>query len=177
MIPHWQPWLKRFWIVSSPETFSADRLYLVLKHSRLHSLLKFSTHMVALVVVWVNPLFWEPLQWALTLALLTSLTHLVYSRNHHGQTLVVQQVVYREGKWSLGFGDGRWQQAQLLSPLHVGYFFVVLGFKLKGEMLKGEMLKSEILRVVVGRDACGINTYRRMTVFIRHHGPSLLDLS
>ena len=50
MIPHWQPWLKRFWIVSSPETFSADRLYLVLKHSRLHSLLKFSTHVVALAV-------------------------------------------------------------------------------------------------------------------------------
>ena len=90
---------------------------------------------------------------------------------------MVKQIVYSEGKWSLGFGDGRWQQAQFLSPLHVGYFFVVLGFKLKGEMLKGEMLKSEILRVVVGRDACGINTYRRMTVFIRHHGPSLLDLS
>ena len=85
---------------------------------------------------------------------------------------MVKQIVYSEGKWSLGFGDGRWQQAQFLSPLHVGYLFVVLGFK-----LKGEMLKREILRVVVGRDACGTNTYRRLTVFIRHHGPSLLDLS
>lgn len=167
MIQHWQRWLKRSWIVSSPETFSADRFYLVLNHSRLHSLLKFSTHLAALVVLWTNPMFWEPLQWALTLALFTSLIHLVYGRNHRGQTLVVKQIVYRDGAWTLGFSDGRWQQAQLRSPLHVGYFFVVLGFRLKGEMLK----------VVIGRDACGKNTYRRLTVFIRHHGPSLLDLS
>ena len=167
MIQHWQPWLKRFWIVSSPEAFSADRLYLVLNHSRLHSLLKLSTHLAALVALWINPTFWEPLQWALTLALFTSLTHLVHSRNHRGKTLVVEQIVYRDGTWALGFSDGRWQQAQLRSPLHVGYFFVVLGFRLKGEELK----------VVVARDACGKNTYRRLTVFIRHHGPSLLDLS
>jgi hypothetical protein len=38
-------------------------------------------------------------------------------------------------------------------------------------------LKGEELKVVVGRDACGKNSYRRLTVFIRHHGPSLLDLS
>jgi hypothetical protein len=38
-------------------------------------------------------------------------------------------------------------------------------------------LNGEDLKVVVGRDACEKNTYRRLTVFIRHHGPKLLELS
>jgi hypothetical protein len=37
-------------------------------------------------------------------------------------------------------------------------------------------LKGEELKVVVGRDACEKNTYRRLTVLIRHHGPKLLGL-
>ena len=167
MIQTWQLWLKRSWIVSSPEAFSADRLYLVLNHSRLHSVLTLSTHLAALVALWINPTFWEPLQWALSLALVTSLIQLVHSRNSWGQTLRVEQIVYRDGSWALGFSDGRWQQAQLRSPLHVGYFFVVLGFRLQGEELK----------VVIGRDACGKDTYRRLTVFIRHQGSGLLNLS
>ena len=62
--------------------------------------------------------------------------------------MAVEQIVYRDDTWVLGFSDGRRQQAQLRSPLHVGYFFVVLDFWLKGEELK----------VVVGRDACEKNT-------------------
>jgi hypothetical protein len=62
--------------------------------------------------------------------------------------LAAEQIVYRDDTWVLGFSDGRWQQAQLRSPLHVGYFLVVLDFWLKGEELK----------VVVGRDACEKNT-------------------
>ena len=110
--------------MSSPRVFSADRFYLSLNRSRAHSLLKFATHMAALVALWVNPIFWLPLQWALTLALFTSLIHLAHKRNHLGKTLVVEQVVFRDEKWSLGFSDGRWQEAELRSPLHVGYFFV-----------------------------------------------------
>ncbi len=153
--------------MSSPKVFSGDRLYLSLSRSRAHSLLKLATHMAALVALWVNPIFWLPLQWALTLTLFTSLIHRAHNRNHLGKTLVVEQVVFRDETWSLGFSDGRWQEAELRSPLHVGYFFVVLSFKLKGEELN----------LVVARDACEKNTYRRLTVFIRHQGPKLLNLS
>jgi hypothetical protein len=77
MTLHWQLWLKRSWIVSSPETFSADRLYLVLNPSHLHSLLIFLTQMAALVALWINLTFWVTRQWALTVALFVSLAHRV----------------------------------------------------------------------------------------------------
>lgn len=165
-----QPWLKRSWIVSSPETFSGDRLYLVLKHSRLHSLLSLSIHLAALVALWVNPIFWISLQLALTLALFVSLIQLLHGWNRWGKAPVVEQIIYREGTWALGFSDGRWQQARLQSPLHVGYLFVILGFGLKGKELKEKELK-----VVICRDACEKNTFRRLAVLIRHYGPKLLD--
>jgi hypothetical protein len=31
------------------------------------------------------------------------------------------------------------------------------------------------MKVVVGRDACEKNTFRRLSVLIRHYGPRLLD--
>lgn len=151
--------------MSSPETFSSDRLFLVLKHSRLRSLLSLFVHLAALVALWVNGMFWLSLQLALTVALFASLIHLLHGLNYWGKALAVQQVVYRNGAWALGFNDGHWEQAQLLAPLHVGHFFVILGFSVKGQQLK----------VVVGRDACEKNTFRRLTVLIRHYGPRLLD--
>lgn len=162
-----QHWLKRSWIVSSPETFSSDRLYLTLKRSRLQMLLNLTVHLAALAALWLNPTFWISLQLALTLALFVSLVYFLGGWSHLGKVPVVEQVVYRNEAWALGFSDGRWQGAQLRSPLHVGYLFVILGFRLKGEELK----------VVVGRDACEKNTYRRLTVLVRHHGHKLLDLS
>lgn len=167
MILNLRLWLKRSWIVSSPETFSADRLYLALKRSRLHVLLSLVVHLAALGALWINAMFWTSLQLALTLALIVSLIHFLGGWNLSGNVRVVQRVVYRNEAWLLGFNDGRWQQAQLGSPLHIGYFFVILGFSSNGEALK----------VVVGRDACEQNTYRRLTVLLRHHGPKLLGLS
>jgi hypothetical protein len=76
--------------VFSPETFPVGRLYLVLKHSRLYSLLKVSTDLAALFA------FRVPLQWALTLVLLISLSHLLHSQNHWDKTLIVEQVFYRD---------------------------------------------------------------------------------
>ena len=167
MILSLPPWLKRSWIVSSPETFSAERLYLVLKRSRLQLLSNLTVHLAALVALWINPMFWMSLQLAITLALFVSLIHFLGGWNQLRDVPVVEQVIYRNEAWALGFSDGRWQQAQLRSPLHVGYLFVILGFRLNGEELK----------VVVGRDACDKNTYRRLTVLIRHHGPKLLGHS
>jgi hypothetical protein len=122
-------------------------------------------HLAALVALWVNGMFWLSLQLALTVALFASLIHLFHGLNHWGKALAVQQVVYRNGTWALGFNDGRWEQAQLLAPLHVGHLFVILGFSVNGEDMK----------VVVGRDACEKNTFRRLSVLIRHYGPRLLD--
>ena len=165
MILNSQPWLKGSWIVSSPESFSGDRLYLALKRSRLQLLLNLTVHLAALAALWINPTFWVSLQLALTLVLFVSLIHFLGGWHQLGKVPVVEQVVYRNEAWALGFSDGQWQQARLRSPLHVGYFFVILGFRLKGKDLK----------VVVGRDACEKNAYRRLAVLIRHYGPKLLD--
>ena len=127
-------------------------------------LLSLLVHIAALAALWLNAVFWISLQIALTLALLASLSHFLSGWTRLRKVPVVEQLVYRNEAWVLGFSDGRWQQAQLRSPLHVGYFFVILGFSLKGEELK----------IVVGRDACEKNAYRRLTVFVRHHGSQLL---
>lgn len=128
-------------------------------------LLSLLVHIAALAALWLNAIFWLSLQIALTLALLASLSHFLSGWTQLRKVPVVEQLVYRNEAWVLGFSDGRWQQAQLRSPLHVGYFFVILGFSLKGEELK----------IVVGRDACEKNAYRRLTVFVRRHGPKLLQ--
>ncbi|MGV0034708.1 MAG: protein YgfX [Candidatus Azotimanducaceae bacterium WSBS_2022_MAG_OTU7] len=151
--------------MSSPKGFSAEHFYLVVKPSRLHMLLSLLVHIAALAALWLNAIFWLSLQIALTLALLASLSHFLSGWTQLRKVPVVEQLVYRNEAWVLGFSDGRWQQAQLRSPLHVGYFFVILGFSLKGEELK----------IVVGRDACEKNAYRRLTVFVRRHGPKLLQ--
>ena len=84
MTRNWLRWLKGFWIVSSPETFAANCLYVVLKQLGLHNLLELSTYQAVLVVFWVNPTLWLSLQWALTLVLLVTVSHLVHSRNLGG---------------------------------------------------------------------------------------------
>ena len=121
--------------------------------------------MAALAALWLNPVFPITLQLALSVALVTGLADFLIRHSRGKSAGVVTELAFRSGSWMLLFNDGQWQPARLTGPLHVGYLFVILGFKLKREKLK----------VVIGRDTCEDNAYRRLTVFCRFHGPKLLQ--
>lgn len=148
----------------SPDGFNADSLFLVVRPSKLHLLLNALVVTGSLILLIDHTLFavWQRI--ALGFVLLAGVAGFIRQFVFRHSAFAVMELVWRNGNWNLLFADGVTAPAIPAPSLYSGRWFVILRFRSRGRRVP----------VVIGRDACDGDSYRRLLVLARHHVPGLL---
>lgn len=189
----WRRWLRKFWIVSSPDRFTDASLLLPVRPSFSLAWLVFIVHAAGLGALWSNDLFTLSLKLALTLALALSAAQAI-ARTLQWQASPLVQVHYvsREvsgaradadvATWRLLFASGQVQTARLMDPVYVSDYFLILrfcGLEDSGQARVGRFLKDRQCQqtVVIAAESMPADQYRRAKVLLRHRAARLISLA
>ena len=138
--------------------FSRDYHRLDLAPSACHSVLIVFGHGIALLTLLVGHAVPFGLCVALAFSVVVSCVYSLDRFSLLNHKWAVQGLLFDRGNWQLHLKNGTHQDAELLMPLYVSQWFVVLRFR------------SQLwtTAVVVARDSTDPDAFRRTLVFLRH---------
>lgn len=156
--------MRKFSLVSNPEGFDAQHVWLAVKRSKMHGVVNLVAHGVAGIALLSNEIFSEPLKFALGFSVVISMWYMLsrYVLLTHPES--VNAVICLDSRWKLRLNNGQEITATLLGPLFASRSFLVLLFQTP---VPG------VLPVVIGADTVHDDLFRRTKVLI-HRGSERL---
>jgi hypothetical protein len=150
--------------VSSPEKFTSQHVRLSVKRSKLYALVNLAAHGGALMALYSNELFSEPLKLFLGFAVFTSMVYVMsrYVLLMHPES--VKEVTCFETRWKLRLNNEQEMTATLLDPIYASRSFIILLFRTP---------RPGILPVIIAADTVSEDVFRRTKVLI-HQGSERL---
>jgi hypothetical protein len=142
-------------------SFTAENLYLQVKPSIVYALMVILVHLLAGIAIHLNSSFDIWLQNALFVCVLVSLFEMMNRRVLLMHPDSVTEVACHRGQWRLTTRSGDHQQAALREPLYAGQYLIVLQFR---------TAEKRKIPVVIARDACTPDTFRRTRISLRLTG-------